>query len=73
MSPIGKRNSEWIVWPPTFRAATPVGARSTRDEQVLARALDAVEDGLLLGGEGYAHGASVPSRFRPPILREAPA
>jgi hypothetical protein len=51
----------------------PAGARSTRDEQVLAGALDAVEDGLLLGGEGYAHGASVPSRFRPPILREVPA
>ena len=27
MSPIGSRNSEWIVCPSTFSAATPVGAQ----------------------------------------------
>ncbi len=29
MRPIGSRNREWIVWPPTFSAATPVGAQIT--------------------------------------------
>ena len=29
MTPIGNRNSEWIVCPPTLRAATPVGAQIT--------------------------------------------
>ena len=29
MSPIGSRNSEWIVCPPTLSAATPVGAAMT--------------------------------------------
>ena len=29
MTPIGSRNSEWMVWPPTFSAATPVGAQMT--------------------------------------------
>ena len=29
MSPIDSRNSEWIVCPPTLRAATPVGAQMT--------------------------------------------
>ena len=29
MTPIGSRNSEWIVCPPTFSAATPVGAQIT--------------------------------------------
>ena len=28
MSPIGSRNSEWIVCPSTFSAATPVGAQT---------------------------------------------
>src|SRR3990167_7549168 len=28
-SPGGKRKKEWIVWPPTFSAATPVGASTT--------------------------------------------
>ena len=28
MSPIGRRNSEWIVCPSTFSAATPVGAHT---------------------------------------------
>ena len=29
MTPIGSRNSEWMVWPPTLSAATPVGAQIT--------------------------------------------
>src|SRR3954452_24388330 len=29
ITPIGKRNSEWMVCPPTFSAATPVGAAMT--------------------------------------------
>ena len=29
MTPIGRRNSEWMVCPPTLRAATPVGAAIT--------------------------------------------
>ena len=29
MTPIGSRNSEWMVCPPTFSAATPVGAQIT--------------------------------------------
>ncbi len=28
MSPMGRRNSEWIVCPSTFSAATPVGAHT---------------------------------------------
>ena len=28
ISPIGRRNSEWIVWPSTLSAATPVGAQT---------------------------------------------
>jgi hypothetical protein len=32
---MGNRNSEWIVWPPTFRAATPVGAQITICFEVL--------------------------------------
>jgi hypothetical protein len=29
MTPMGSRNREWIVCPPTLRAATPVGAAMT--------------------------------------------
>ena len=29
ITPIGSRNSEWMVCPPTLRAATPVGAQIT--------------------------------------------
>ena len=29
ITPIGSRNSEWMVCPPTFSAATPVGAQMT--------------------------------------------
>ncbi len=29
MTPIGRRNSEWMVCPPTLSAATPVGAQIT--------------------------------------------
>jgi hypothetical protein len=29
MTPIGSRNSEWMVCPPTLSAATPVGAQMT--------------------------------------------
>ena len=28
MRPMGSRNSEWMVWPSTLRAATPVGAHT---------------------------------------------
>jgi hypothetical protein len=28
MSPIGSRKSEWMVWPSTLSAATPVGAQT---------------------------------------------
>jgi hypothetical protein len=28
MTPIGSRNSEWMVWPPTLSAATPWARRS---------------------------------------------
>ena len=79
MTPIGSRNSEWIVWPPTLSAATPVGAQITicfcgvpvqvvqqrrlaragpaGDEDVLAGALDGLEDGGLFRRQRKRHDA----------------
>ena len=37
MSPIGSRNREWIVWPPTLSAAIPVGATTRVSRSVVAR------------------------------------
>ena len=34
--PIGNVNSEWMVTPPTFNAATPVGAQTAKDFSVFA-------------------------------------